>query len=63
MAGIMVPGTLRTSEKKVEMKTEKADYRGFCREYRERADKGLPMDRTTMVEMAEKHHTPIPEKR
>ena len=45
------------------MKTEKADYRGFCREYRERADKGLPMDRTTMVEMAEKHHTPIPEKR
>lgn len=33
------------------------DYQGFVEEYEERVEKGLPIDRTTMLEMAEKYNT------
>lgn len=40
----------------------KHDYKGFCKEFKERSDKGLPIDRMTMVDMAHRHNTPIPNK-
>ena len=35
----------------------KPDYEGFCKEFEERSDKGLPIDRTTMFEMGFKYGT------
>ena len=44
------------------IKKGKPDYKGFVEEFDERVARGFPIDRTTMIEMAEKHNTPVPKK-
>ena len=36
------------------------DYKGFCEEFEERVERGFPIDKTIMVEMAGIYNTPIP---
>ena len=36
------------------------DYKGFCEEFDERVEKGFPIDKTIMKEMAEVYNTPVP---
>lgn len=47
-------------KKKPKEEEVKPDYEGFVKEFDERMEKGLPIDRTTMEEMAERYHTPVP---